>query len=103
MSLDLLLLLSIGAPVWTNVAEGVEYAVIDTLHMLRIDPERARVRALAASELGGGTRTAGQWCDERDLVAAINLGMFEGDYSTHTGFLRIGEHANSGRWVNRYG
>jgi hypothetical protein len=97
---------------WRKVAEGVEYASIaldprpslgdGVLHAVRIDPTRARVRALAASREGGKARTARRWREEFHLAAVINAGMYQKDYSTHTGFFRVGAHVNSPAWVKDY-
>ena len=97
---------------WRSVATGVDYAAITlqpkpsigdgVLHVVRVDPSKAGVRSLAISQAGGRTRTARQWREEHKLVAVINAGMYETDFSTHTGFFRIGEHVNSSRWVKSY-
>jgi hypothetical protein len=97
---------------WRQVANGVEYAAMPLepevsvgdgrLHVVRVDPSRARLRALAASRVGGGARTAREWREQSGLVAVINAGMFGADHTTHTGFFRQGEHVNSSRWVAAY-
>ena len=97
---------------WRSVVSGVEYAAIalkpkpaigdGLLHVVRIDPAQARVRAIAVSQVGGTIRTAQQWRDDLKLVAVINAGMYQQDFSTHTGFFRSGQHVNSSRWVNNY-
>lgn len=97
---------------WRPIAQGVDYAALalqpkpsigdGVLHVLRIDPSRARLRAFAVSRLGGQNRTARQWREELKLAAVINAGMYEQDYSTHTGFFRVGEHVNNPKWVKTY-
>lgn len=72
------------------------------LHVVRVDPEKARLRPLSVSQIGGDLRTARQWRDEFKFVAVINAGMYEQDFSTHTGFYRLGKHVNSGNWVKNY-
>ena len=57
---------------------------------------------LALSQVGWTIRTAQQWREEFKLVAMINAGMYQGDFSTHTGFFRLGKHVNSSRWVKNY-
>jgi hypothetical protein len=99
-------------PEWRQPATGVEYAAIPfapgvshgdgLLHVVRVDPSKARLRALAASREAGGARTAGEWREQFSLVAVINAGMFATDGSTHTGFFRVGDHVNSSRWVTDY-
>jgi hypothetical protein len=97
---------------------GLEYAAIpvtpllkdklvvrvkdDKLHVVRISPQRARLRVLVASALDRNPRTAAQWAKRHKLAAAINLGMYLNDHLTHVGFLRSGGHTNSARWVSSY-
>lgn len=103
---------SAPAVTWRPIASGVEYAAIaleprpaigdGVLHVVRVDPKQARVRALAVSQLGGTIRPAQQWCADHKLVAVINAGMYETDFSTHTGFFKLGPHVNAPRWVKKY-
>lgn len=97
---------------WRSVARGVDYAAITlqpkpsigdgVLHVVRVDPSKAGVRPLAISQVGGKTRTAREWREEFKLVVAINAGMYETDFKTHSGFFRLGEHVNSSKWVKKY-
>jgi hypothetical protein len=97
---------------WRSVAKGVEYSQMalasqpsigdGLLHVVRVDPSLARLRAFAISQMGGATRTARQWRDELRLVAVINAGMFDSSYVRHTGFFRVGAHVNSSTWVKSY-
>ena len=114
----LLLLSVIAAPEappsepWQPLHPGVEYRVmpfVDTpshgdgrLHVVRIDRSRARLVVRAATALDGKNRTAGEWADEFKDIAVINAGMYETDYATHTGYLRVGSHLNNRRWVKAY-
>jgi hypothetical protein len=106
-----------SAPIrWQKLQPGVAYAAVDLqtvavrpsragdgrLHLVRIAPQEARLRALVASQLKTGNKTAGQWADTHGLVAAINLGMYQMDHRTHVGYLRSGEHVDSRRWVSSY-
>jgi hypothetical protein len=89
------------------LAPGVEYASVSfaptfhladhTLHLVRVDPRVASVRALLASE-HGAARTAGQWCRDFHCAVAINLGMYATDGMTNVGYLRNGSHRNNPRW-----
>jgi len=72
------------------------------LHVVRVDPKRARLELHAASAGDGENRTAGQWAEKLDALAVINAGMYETDFRTHTGYLRIGKHENNPRWVGAY-
>jgi hypothetical protein len=100
---------SIARPSWRVVTPGVEYAELapasnarDLFQVVRVDPTRARLRAVMASQLDTRARTAGSWCDEQKLVAAINLGMFLDDHLSNVGFARSGGHVNQGRWSSKY-
>ena len=97
---------------WRPLAPGIEYGVLSIpatpvaggdgrLHVVRIDPARARLRAHMSSEPGEHLRTAGAWCDDKRLVAAINLGMYQDDHRSNVGFARKGAHLNNPRF-NEY-
>ncbi len=97
---------------WRPVAKGVAYAAVTLtskptvgdglLHVVKIDPSKARLRALAVSQVGGETRSARQWRDQFGLVAVINAGMYDVDFSRHTGYFRTGDHLNSSTWAKDY-
>ncbi len=101
-----------AVPVWRSLGRGAEYAVIPLrprpaigdgqLHVVRVDPALATLRARIAAQLGGGPRTARGWCDGPRVAAVINAGMYDRDLSTHTGFLRVGDRIASARWVRKY-
>lgn len=66
-----------------------------TITILRIDPAQWEPRFLCLSELGADHGlTARQWCEECELVAATNAGMFATDYRTHVGYMKSGDHVN---------
>jgi hypothetical protein len=99
------------APAWRQLAPGVEYAALlpdgqssphAAFHVVRVDPNRARLRAVMASAIDQKPRTAGAWSDAEHLVAAINLGMFLDDGLSNVGYARSGAHVNHGRWVKSY-
>lgn len=100
------------APTWRALGPGVDYAAIaisprpaigdGRLHVVRVDPARATLRARLAAEAGGGRRTARQWSDGPRIAAVINAGMYATDFSTHVGYLRAGERVHSPRWVSKY-
>lgn len=100
-------------PEWRILQPGVEYTRLKLdspsraksvdLHVVRIDPRVARLRAVLASESDGQKRTTRRWAEEHDLAVATNLGMFNlENHAEHTGFLRHGKHINSARWVKTY-
>jgi hypothetical protein len=110
-----------GAPLraaelkWTELEPGIAYAtaeapgprplalaIDDHIHLVRVDP---RLRSLEAVMAGAGDarpRTAAQWCRERHLAVAINMGMFETDGRTNTGYARSPGYLNNGHWVGKY-
>src|ERR1044072_3133308 len=89
-------LLLLAALTWKPIQPGVEYTVIDSLHVVRVDPRIAPLALGIASE-GQREQTAAQSCRTPRLAVAINLGMFNGDHRTHTGYLRDRKHVNSAR------
>jgi hypothetical protein len=100
-----------GQPSWRVVAKGVEYAAValgpptplgdGILHVVRIDPKMAALRAYMASEAGERARTAREWCEAKGLVATINLGMYQTDMKSNVGYARKGTHLNN-RGFNAY-
>lgn len=97
---------------WISLADGVEYTTFvlekgveydgGRLHIIRIDPEIAELEVFLASQHDGKPRTAKQWVDEFNLIAAINAGMYAQDYRTNVGYLRNGEHLNNPKWHPQY-
>jgi hypothetical protein len=97
---------------WRPVASGVEYATVPVekpigigdgiLHVVRIDPARAELRAHLASEPGERRRTAREWCEAKNLVVATNLGMYATDLRSNVGYARKGAHLNNGRFHPQY-
>lgn len=93
---------------WRALQPGVHYAAFpfpnptgigdSRLHVVRIDPRRARFHAGLSSEKGGGPRTAAEWCRREKLAVAINMGMYATDGRTNVGYLRSRGHVNNGRW-----
>jgi hypothetical protein len=92
---------------WAPLRAGVEYAKVEIragapLHIVRIDPKQATIVARAKSAGHGESVTAAEWSRRLGAVAVINAGMYETDYSTHTGLMWIGAHRNNARWVGKY-
>jgi len=83
---------------WRPLQPGVDLAVIPPLYVVRIDPERAPLTVALASEIGGGPRTAAEWCRKAKLAVAINAGMFQSDQRSNVGYLRHGAHLNNARF-----
>jgi len=63
---------------------------------------RQRVCAQVAAAPDGKRRTARQWCEQRHLAVATNLGMFAEDGRTHTGYLRADGNVATGTWRADY-
>jgi uncharacterized protein YigE (DUF2233 family) len=97
---------------WKSLAKGIEYGIFQvksfpeigdgTIHIVRIDPAKAKLKLLLASEYGKKSRTTAQWCREFNLVSAINAGMFHKDLITNVGYLRNGSHIQNKRWNRKY-
>jgi hypothetical protein len=89
---------------WAVLAPGVEYANFadQGMQVVRVDPTRARLRAVMASALDKKPRTAAAFCDEQHLVAAINLGMYLPDHLSNVGHAHAGAHVNQKRWNPKY-
>lgn len=91
---------------WQEVQEGVEYAAIgganERMHVVRIDPDRAPLTAAMAKAGDKQLHTAAEWCHERGLAVAINLGMFQTDYLTNVGHAHAPGHVNNGHWAAKY-
>jgi len=66
------------------------------VRVLRIDPEHFELRLMTASEHGGRTRTAKDWCEEHDMVAALNASMYQEDLLTSVSLMRTRTHTNNG-------
>lgn len=88
--------------VFVLLAPGVEYAALKPFHVVRIDSQTATLTAIAASNGDRKARTAAEWCTKEKLAVAINAGMFETDFSTHTRFFRAGKHVNAKSWASKY-
>jgi len=94
------------------VAMGIEYCLLNVnsipeiaggrIHALRIDPSKAKLKLLLASEHGKNPRTAAGWCKDFGLVAAINAGMYGKDLLTNVGYLRRGTNVQNKRWNKSY-
>jgi hypothetical protein len=119
--LSLLGVLVSGAPLlaadlaWKVLEPGIEYAaarppaprplslpIDDQVHLVRIDPQRRSVEAVMAGAGDGRPRTAAEWCRERHLEVAINMGMYERDRRTNVGYARAPKYLNNRHWAAKY-
>ncbi len=97
---------------WETLAPGMERTTFvaanpnpvgdSRITVIRIDPELWELDIVGLTMSGEESRrTAREWCEDYELVACINAGMFATDYRTHVGYLRVGDHVNNGH-VNAY-
>jgi hypothetical protein len=104
-----------AAPVlqWTTLEPGIEYATVappgpqdlpidNRIHVVRIDPQKRRLEAVMSGGDDAKLRAAGAWCRERHLAVAINMGMYEKDQRTNTGYARKAGYVNNGHWGATY-
>jgi len=94
------------------VGKGVEYCLLEIkpegdrsggrIHVLRIDPNLAKLKLLLASEHDNISRTAAAWCRDFGLLAAINAGMYGKDLLTNVGYLQNGTYIQNKRWSRNY-
>lgn len=68
------------------------------IRVLRIDPQRFRLKLCSASAPGQGKNlTARDWALTKNLVAVINAGMYGTDESTAVSMLKSRQHTNNPR------
>lgn len=95
---------------WTSLGEGLELGRFPVdeasapgarIHVLRIDPRRweLTLQGLPRGESVG--YTAREWAQRAGLVAAINAGMYQEDYRTHSGYMSA-DGAVLSRGTNSY-
>lgn len=98
---------------WVQLEPGIEYATVEPpgpkdlpidgrIHIVRIDPRQRRLEAVMAGGDDAKLRAAGAWCRERHLAVAINMGMYEQDQRTNTGYARKAAYVNNGHWGSKY-
>ena len=97
---------------WQELEPGIALKIIHTkkhsivgnsqIVVVRFDPQRWDLVFLGVSNTAEKSGlTARQWSEKYHLKAAINAGMFNPDYRTHTGFLQSGNHINNPT-INHY-
>jgi hypothetical protein len=68
------------------------------IRVLRIDPRQFEFRLLNASSIESKQMfTAKEWCQQYDLVAAINASMYQKDYLSSVSLMRTKGHINNPR------
>ncbi len=95
---------------WKALEPGIEYATVEPpgastlpldgrIHLVRIDPQSRLLEAVMAGAGDGKPRPAGAWCREHKLAVAINMGMYEQDVRTNTGYARSPGYVNNNYWT----
>jgi Phosphodiester glycosidase len=93
---------------WQKLAEGLELGIFSSrlpaeigdsnVRVLRIDPQRFRLRLLNASAVENGRPlSAKEWSRQNGLVAAINASMYQADYKSSVSLMRTQTHVNNPR------
>jgi hypothetical protein len=97
---------------WKQLAPGMDLKSLTSknhvssgnshITIVRIDPELWELVFMGISQTGEASgKTAHDWCKSYKLTAAINGGMFAGDFRKHVGYLRVMEHVYSSH-INNY-
>ena len=95
---------------WESLADGFEVRSFKVsagdsprkakITVLRIDPSRWSLELRSRSEIGGpNDKNIMQWCNSEsevgELVAGINAGLYNKDFSSHIGYMKSGELLNN--------
>ena len=100
------LLAARGASDWKALAPGMDLKYVATkkpsvvadsrIVVLRMDPQQWQLEAVGISQTGESAgHTAREWSQKSKFSAAINAGMFAGDYKTHLGYMGSSAHVNN--------
>ncbi len=97
---------------WKKVDEGLYLRELDPepkskinnrkITLVKIDPKFYSFRLLSASEHGRMRMTAKKWCQQHNLISAINAGMYQQDGIRNVGYMKNFNHINSPRLNTRY-
>jgi hypothetical protein len=97
---------------WKKVDEGLsigEFASGETskiedsrITIVRINPRVYSFKLLCASEHGRIRMTAKKWCQEHNLISAINAGMYQEDGIKNVGYMKNFNHLNNPRLSPTY-
>ena len=97
--------------IWDTLENGLELGRFkvqkqtlvgdSTIAILRVDPDLWVLKLFAASLTGDAAFTAKECSEKHNLTAAINAGMFDLDFKTHTGYLKVGNYLNNSKF-NQY-
>jgi len=96
-----------AAPAWDALVPGMELGTFasprargrdDRIRVLRLDPNRFRLRLLNASAPSEGQPlTARGWADRHRLAAVINSSMYQADLRSSVSLMRTAGHVNNPR------
>lgn len=97
---------------WKRVDEGLtvgEFAFGESsktedsrITIVKIDPRFYSFKLLCASQYGGAKMTVKKWCQEHQLLAAINAGMYQEDGIRNVGYMKNFNHINNPRVNSTY-
>jgi len=97
---------------WKKVDEGLyigEFVPIDKSRIndskttiVKIDPRSYSFKLLCASEHGKIRMTAKRWCQNYNLISAINAGMYQEDGIKNVGYMKNFSHINNPRLNSTY-
>jgi hypothetical protein len=101
-----------GPEVWEELEPGLEVGrfnpelkkadIQGELVVLRVDPRIWDLKVMLRTRADGDRpRKPQQWCEEFGLVAAINAGMYQADYSTNVGYCMV-DSVVENRSINKY-
>jgi hypothetical protein len=90
------------SPATPSLSPPPSLSIDRKIHLVRIDPRLRRLEAVMSGGDDAKLRTAEKWCRERHLAVAINMGMYEQDRQTNTGYARKDGYLNNGHWGAKY-
>ncbi|MBD3420380.1 MAG: hypothetical protein GF398_09715 [Chitinivibrionales bacterium] len=95
----------VDAQSWEKLADGLLFAEFPSpqksrvgdsrISVLKIDPGKFQFKLLCLSELGGSLKSVRTWCEEEEVLGAINAGMYQTDSLSSVGYMRNFDHVNS--------
>ena len=98
--------------VWKKIDMGMSWAEFDPaprsseiaskVVVVRVDPRYYTFKLLCASELEKERFTTRGWCEKKNLLAAINAGMYQEDGFTNVGYMKNVAHVNNPRLNTTY-
>lgn len=65
--------------------------------ILKIDPSVYDFNLFSAKEKGETVKTAKKWAIQKEQIAVINAGMYQGDFATNLGYMKDFGFVNNGR------